>query len=268
LAFYRMNETGDGFVVASGAIAPMEGVFVQATANDQSFNFSRTQPTRTMPALNLAVREDNTRDAKVIDNAIVRFDEGNTLEKFCFREGGTKIFFPQNGKDYAVVNAEGVNEIPVNFKAEKNGEYTLTVSPSLNSKFLILNYLHLIDNLTGADIDLLPSLQAERSNPQVAYSFTAKTTDYAARFKLVFNKNENDNENDNEPFAYIYNGEIILTGVDACDASLQVIDMMGRVLLTRTVTPNSSLPTPNSPGVYVLRLINGDKVRAQKIVID
>ena len=255
LAFYRMNETGDGFVAATGAIAPMEGVFVQATASDQSFNFSRTQPTKTLPALNLAVREGDMRDAKVIDNAIVRFGEGNTLEKFYFHEDGTKMFIPKNGKDYAVVNAEDANEIPVNFKAKNNGEYTLTVSSPFTSHLSSFTYLHLIDNLTGADIDLLPSLRAERSNPQVAYSFTAQTTDYAARFKLVFNANENDDENEN--FAFINNGNIIVNGT----GTIQVIDVLGHVLFTRKVTPNSS-------GVYVLRLINGDKVRTQKIVID
>jgi hypothetical protein len=40
-----------------------------------------------------------------------------------------------------------------------------------------LDYLHLIDNLTGADVDLLQMPE---------YTFTAKTTDYASRFRLVF----------------------------------------------------------------------------------
>jgi hypothetical protein len=51
--------------------------------------------------------------------------------------------------------------------------------------------------MTGTDIDLLsPSLtplnaehlRAERSNPDqpATYTFTAKTTDYESRFRLVF----------------------------------------------------------------------------------
>jgi len=114
----------------------------------------------------------------------------------------------------------------------------LTISETLNAQRSTLN---LIDNLTGANIDLLPSLRESerRGNPQVAYTFTAKTTDYESRFKLVFSTIDYEDEN----FAFISNGQIILTGVDACDASLQVIDMLGRVISNRTVTPHSQLLT-------------------------
>ena len=74
--------------------------------------------------------------------------------------------------------------------------------------------------------------------------------------------NANDDE---ETFAFISNGEIIVNG----EGMLQVIDMLGHILVTREV--NSSLLTPHSslaPGVYVLRLVNGDNVKTQKIVIE
>jgi hypothetical protein len=40
-----------------------------------------------------------------------------------------------------------------------------------------MRYLHLIDSLTGADVDLLT---------EPSYTFDAKTTDDASRFRLVF----------------------------------------------------------------------------------
>lgn len=67
----------------------------------------------------------------------------------------------------------------------------------------------------------------------------------------------------NDNFAFISNGNIIINGT----GTIQVIDLLGRQLFTSKV--NSSLLTPNSsltPGVYVLRLINGDNVKTQKIV--
>ena len=76
-----------------------------------------------------------------------------------------------------------------------------------------------------------------------------------------------DANDDNEaPFAYYAYGEIIIVA-DACDASLQVVDVMGRILVsvggrTRCV-PTSGM----TPGIYVLRLIDGENVKTQKIVI-
>ena len=81
IAYYRMNTAGDNFTAATGAIAPMEGIFVQATAAEQSFKFSRTAPNAKGGQLNLNLSEGNN----VVDNAIVRFDGGSTLEKFSFK---------------------------------------------------------------------------------------------------------------------------------------------------------------------------------------
>ena len=141
----------------------------------------------------------------------------------------------------------------------------------------------MIDNLTGADIDLLapavPELveghagdgastlrQVQGSAP--SYTFTAKTTDYPSRFKLVFSAASTGSAAD-EAFAYIdASGNIIVTA-DARGASLQVIDVMGRVLVCRDASNASAISTTRIPaGVYVLRLIDGDTVRTQKMVVE
>ena len=160
--------------------------------------------------------------------------------------------------------------MPVNFKANENGTYTLTVSPTLNSQLSTLNYLHLIDNMTGADIDLLAPNGGDArhgdARPCVStYTFTAKTTDYESRFKLVFSICEDAN-GENETFAFISNGNIIVNG----EGTLQIFDAMGRQLFSKELsTFNSQLSTLNyTPGVYVLRLINGEHVRTQKIVVE
>ena len=157
------------------------------------------------------------------------------------------MYFAQEGKNYAIIDADTADEIPVSFKAEKNGSYTL----SFTHEKVSLNYLHLIDNLTGADIDLL-------QNP--SYSFNAKTTDHANRFKLVFGTGQNDDH-----FAFMSNGEIMINGT----GTIQIIDVLERTVFTQKLsTRNSQLSTRNfTPGEYVLRLINGDTVRVQKIVI-
>ena len=110
--------------------------------------------------------------------------------------------------DYAVVNAETQGEMPLNFKAKEDGQYTL----SLGSENVAFSYLHLIDNMTGEDVDLLalPS-----------YTFTAKTTDYASRFRIMFSSVCEDADGDNEAFAFISNGNIIVNSEGVCFASYQ-----------------------------------------------
>ncbi|MBR7023106.1 MAG: T9SS type A sorting domain-containing protein, partial [Bacteroidales bacterium] len=62
------------------------------------------------------------------------------------------------------------------------------------------------------------------------------------------------------------NGNIIINGT----GTLQIIDILGKELERKELsTLNSQLSTLNFvPGVYVLRLVGGDSVRTQKIVID
>ena len=254
-------------------LAPGEGVMVQTTSSFVSFyrvdpDAAAPQPSQLQITVNQeAEQRGEASSTTLLDNAIINFKDGGTLEKFDFGRTDAKVYIPQKGKDYAIVCAEGQNEMPINFKAAKDGTYTLTV----NVENMDLDYLHLIDNMTGADIDLLTpagNSSSERGQGGV-YTFTAKTTDYASRFRLVFSICEDangDNDGNDAPFAYISNGEIVIT-TDMGDATLQIVDMTGRVIAsygghTRCV-PTSGMPA----GVYVLRLVDGDSVRTQKIVI-
>ena len=246
MAFYRMNAEGTDFEVATGAIKPMEGFFsITASAGDE-MTLSRTAPTKGMSRLNLVLSQG--RDKK--DNAIIRFDEGNTLEKFSFRENSSKVYMPMEGKDYAVANAESnMGEMPVSFKAEHNGTYTL----NFNAEDVTFAYLHLIDNMTGIETDLLET---------PSYSFEAKTTDYASRFKLVFVCGDANVDND---FAFYSNGNFVINNEG--NATLQVVDVMGRILKSESINGCVNVNVNAAPGVYMLRLVNGDNVKVQKVVV-
>ena len=270
--YYRMNDEGTALntVTEETSVAAMEGVFVQATAANQTVTFTaqtRGGEKSAVAALNICLSKvvepvetpvnrgdgpSTSSGTSVLDNAIIRFDGGQTLEKFSFREGSTKIYIPQDGKDYAIVTSEGQGEMPLNFKAEENGTYTISVDVDN----VEMGYLHLIDNMTGADVDLLTSPN---------YTFTAKTTDYESRFKLVFSADEDVCE-PNEAFAFISNGNLFVNG----EGTLQIFDVLGHQLFTKQLsTLNSKLSTLNyKSGVYVLRLIDWEKVRTQKIVIE
>ena len=233
-------------------LKPCEGFAVYGNAGDV-VTLTKSTLVSLAPSqnnsLNMVLTNANVRDAKPIDNVIVSFGEGNGMPKFEFGEQNAKLYFPQDGKDYAIVYSDGQGVLPLNFEAKEDGEYSLTVSATLNSK---LSTLNLIDNLTGANIDLLAT---------PSYQFTAKKSDYASRFKLVF-ANENDNEN--EDFAFFSDGQIFVNG----NGTLQMIDMQGRQLLSREAASDFCLPTSDfSKGVYVLRLVNGDQMKTQKIII-
>lgn len=174
LSFFVMNEEGTGFEATEGPIKPMQGFFVALTEPDQSFVISRNAPVTKSSKLNVGLSAGDTQ----LDNVIIRFGEGNQLPKLSFRENSSKLFVPMDSKDYAVVNAEAVGEMPIGFKAEKDGDYILR----FDMEGISFNYLHLIDTLTGDDVDLLGSPY---------YSFSATTSDAASRFKLVFAKEAN-----------------------------------------------------------------------------
>ncbi len=268
---YRMNDTKDDLTVSTisttNPLLPGEGFFVKATGDNASVTFNGQ--TRGEKATTGRIALELRENGKLIDRFVVKRD-GEPLEKLTLKENGTKIYSLREGQEMAVVPIEG-NEQPVNFKAAKNGTYTLTV----NVDNMDVNYLHLIDNMTGADINLLTTLNPETliagedpQSPTPSYTFTAKTTDYASRFRLVFNAASTGSAAD-APFAYIdASGNIIITG-DAGTASLQIVDVMGRVIRTVGLSHCGSRTTTTgmTPGVYVLRLIDGENVRTQKIVV-
>ena len=238
-------------------IAPCEGVIVQADAEHTSVTFTKAMTaSQTSQAGNGSLQAvlsqissslRGTKQSNVLDNAIITFNESSQLGKFYFGHQNANIYIPQDHEEYAIAFSEKQGEMPLNFKATQNGEYTITVNP----ENVEMAYLHLIDTLTGEDVDLLIS---------PTYTFTAKTTDYASRFRLVFSANGN--ADDNNAFAFISNGNIIITG----EGTLQIVDVMGHIVVSTDVARNVST-SGMAPGVYVLRLINGNDVKMQKIVI-
>jgi hypothetical protein len=252
-----MNEDGDGFItnqVTSFEAQALQGFFVHSNGSGwtlSTVDLSNEGKSGNVELLNIKVGRNRGTE---IDNAIVSFSNAPMMNKFYISNNSTRVYIPQNDEDMAVVRSEGQGEMPVNFKANKDGEYTLTVSP----ENVEMNYLHLIDNMTGMDIDLLQT---------PSYTFEASTRDYASRFRLVFNaNNENGTSTGTTTFAY-YNGSEWVIANDGT-ATLQVVDMMGRVVSTQTVNGNATLNANGmSTGVYVMRLVNGNEVKTQKIVV-
>ena len=250
---YNSGSDSTSFALGDNSlpIAPCSAILVQALTEGDEVVFSKEE---VVPSAKMYVRLNyaDQKGTNTIDQIRILFQQQGQLTKYPQRSSASTLYIPQNGKKLAVASAEGLTEMPINLKTAKNGTYTLCI----DTEKLNLDYLHLIDNMTGADVDLL-------ATPN--YSFEGKADDYESRFRLVFSNYE-DTDDDNVHFAYYADGEIRL--VETCHgASLQVVDMTGRVVLTGDAM-NRVSTNGMTAGVYVLRLINGNDVKTQKIVIE
>lgn len=250
--FCVIDNTTNEVVIApkNTVITPSEGIFVQATEDNASVTFSKANAAKsnlTKNSFDIVVTQGKTN----IDRARVRIGEGLGMEKFRLDDKHSQISLWQDGQDYAVAYTNGAKELPLNFKVKKDDIYTLTIE----AEDLDLDYLHLIDNMTGDNTDLLAT---------ASYTFEAKTSDFASRFRLVFSKCE-DAADDNETFAYLNNGMIIVNNGD--NATLQIVDATGRLVYQKEASKCVSTSGMAS-GVYVLRLITADGVKTQKLVVE
>jgi hypothetical protein len=257
--FYVMKEDGSDFELSErDMLNPFEAIFVKAEfEGDETFfynddiNPGGTGGGGVHPSsnkLNVRVSDENGKG----DFARVRFGEGNNLEKFMLNPTNTKIYFPMEGDDYAVVYADNMGEMPLNFSAAADGDYTLDI----NLENIEMEYLHLIDNMTGTDVDLLAT---------PSYSFYARVNDNAARFTLVFANLTGMDENNADQFAFFSNGNLIVSNEG--NAMLQVVDVTGRIVKSESINGTASVSVNATPGVYMLRLVNGDNLKVQKVVV-
>lgn len=249
--FYIIDENNMVSLAEEGReIAPCEGVFVKAMDTDQTVTFSKANSAKgvnSKDCFDLVVTQGKAN----IDRARVRLGEGIGMEKYALdSDKGSKIALWQEGQDFAVAYTNGQDEMPINIKANSDGIYTLNIEANQ----LELDYLHLIDNLTGNDVDLLAT---------PSYTFEATTSDYASRFRLLFAPAEEAIDiSDN--FGFFADGHLHI--FNQGNARLQFIDMTGHIVINRDVASNVST-NELSAGVYVLRLINGNQVKTQKVLV-
>ena len=258
------NSVAEGYVLATGfytlsnsdewvagtdnstAIKPAQGILVQAT----------TAGTLTI--------QDKTASGAKANNDNIKFSIANsqfedvTYALFMDEIGLTKInhrnadapmiYIPQDGENFAIATmGDDTETFGLNFKAMTTGMYTLSAKADGN-----YSYLHVIDRLTGEDIDMLVDGK---------YEFIGSPRDNEARFIVKLRYNANGFNNDE--FIYQNGDELIVNG----EGELQVYDVMGRYVACYNVNGNKRISAEQfSNAVYIFRLVGSD-VKTQKIVV-
>ena len=229
--------------LASTPIKPGQGFMVQATASSQNLVFNPTSKDRS--AAKVGYISIVAGNSEFTDNAFVQVGGGNTLHKMTLSDNSSIVYVMNNGNDYAAATIDALEgSMPVCFKANALGSYTITIEAiDINA-----DYLHLIDNFTGEDINLLL---------EPSYSFIASNGDRAERFTLVFRANGCEGST-NDIFAFQNGNDIIVNG----EGELQVFDVTGRMVATQHVNGVQTVNVP-SQGVFIFKL----NEKTQKIVV-
>ena len=147
---------------------------------------------------------------------------------------------------------EGIEEIPVSFKAGKLGEYTIAA----DARECELEKLTLVDRFTGAETNLLIE----------DYSFMARTDDNPDRFFIRINSMNNGDNDSN--FVYINNDNIIINNIEG-QGTLRIYDVMGRNIAEYNVYENANISSEYmESGMYIIQMTDNSGVKVQKIIID
>ena len=269
------NGTSYGSYGATQYIHPHQGFFIRMTKGSGNTNTTTVTYTNAMRKVgDYGAFRDEEQPAYPLVNFLVHDSDGNgdvaVLElgrsnnegalKMRLGDCTGRISLGYDGHEYGILFRTEVEEYqPLHFDATKAGTFTL----EWNTANVEFEKLTLIDNIAGTTTDMLS---------HDSYTFEADPDQYTSRFKVVIGdyKDVDEFEEDGPStgsgsFAYYTDGEIRLAETQDF-ASLQIIDMLGRVIARRDAARHIST-NGIAPGVYMLRLTNANGTRTQKIVI-
>ena len=246
-----------------------ELIFTQAMASTETTPYSYYRDDRIdYPLVNLyAENNAGQRDLTVVE--FHRPELGGARKLETMRNAPFTIAAHYAGMSYGILFAtDDIERIPVRFKTDESGWVTLTWSTHNG----VFSKLLLIDNKLGVEHNML----ADNS-----YTFEASPDDYSSRFYIVYDcsgmgieENEDDGgaSTGSATFAYINNGNIVIDVDTGHGASIQVIDVLGRVLYSKTIAGTDGTSCTISTkglakGVYLIRLADGHNVKTQKLVV-
>lgn len=245
-----INATGNGYEYrTSGSVNVGEGFFVKTAAATASLSYSEgaKRGDDKVAAINLFATSKAGNDNVIIRLAGADNEGFNKLDNLD--RGVAEIYVHNDGNRYGIKSFdENTTEVEVAFHANEMGNYTIAAVAEGDFSSVVL-----LDRFTGAETNLLVE----------DYDFTATSRDEHDRFivKLV----DGQQSADNSHFAYVSGEDLIIEA----EGKVQIIDVMGRMVYSNDVEgDNNRIDVSNfRNGAYVVRLINEEGVKVQKIVV-
>ena len=225
-----------------------------AGTKKDDYSYFRGNEKVNYPLVNIvAENEAGSRELAIVE--VNRPEIGGVEKVDNLQNANFKLYTRLEDNSYALLfTPVGTPKVPLFFRVQDDGTYTFTWDTH-NGNFSMLK---LIDNITGTEYDMLT---------HDSYTFTARATDYAARFYLVFAVESIEDTYDNDDnFAFFDGTNWVING----EGQLELIDVTGRVLYSNNVSGEQTSVNFNdyAAGTYLLRLIKNRKdIKAQKILL-
>lgn len=248
--YAKVNKsTGVIEYILGGTIDSGEGFMVYATDENPSLVYDRDNGSKSATCNDfIDVIVSNTDG---YDKAIACFDgesNGGFVKLTNINSDVSNVYFAKDNKKYGICSFDReTKEIPLYFKPVKMGNHKLSIKPSGD-----IDYAHLIDRQTGADIDMLID---------DSYSFIAMTDDLPNRF--IIRLSNDSQEPDNNCFAYQSGNKLYINET----GTVQIVDIAGRIIIHETLSgkPIDISSLRNAP--YIIRLVNENGIKTQKIIV-
>lgn len=234
-------KVGDGFFVKSTAADPSVSYGV-ATRGSNDDNTSE----------NISVRVSNNATR---DNVVLNFagsDKAGFPKLNAFNEDAAYLYVVSEEQRYGIFNYDkDVNEVSLSFEAQKMGKYTISVDAEGEYETIVL-----VDRQTGIETNMLLE----------DYSFTATSSskENTDRFLVRFTFRSDVNE-EAKHFAYQSGDELIIEA----EGTVQLFDVTGRMLYIGEVESHGERINVGhlNNAAYILRLVNEEGVKVQKVII-
>lgn len=255
--YYSLSTNGTWTAKSdSEPISVCEGILVEtidSSADGESLTINRIPYKKTRKADNdvIAITVSNELYEDV---AYIKFgdSEGSGLRKIAHMNNDIQmVYIPKDGVNYAITNMdENIREIPVSFQASTMGKYTISVDATKHNS----DNIYLLDNITGDKIDILNG----------DYTFIAQSSHDEERFTLLISGNSGTGD---EHFAFINNNNIIINDIEG-SASVQIFDVTGRQIIANEFNGSACISAEAlNDGIYIIRMIDDNGIKTQKIVI-
>ena len=249
--FATVDPATGGYITATeGAIPVGDGFFVKATAANPRISYATASKSRGKKSEYINVVATGKQGS---NNVIIKLD-GEEKVGFAklnnINPSIADVYVKNNDRQYSILSYDrNITEVELFFNAKEIGSYSISVKP--NGKF---ESVTLVDRITGIETNML--LENE-------YSFTATSNDNPNRFVIRLDNGQQ--TTDNGQFVYRSGEELILS----IEGSVQIVDMLGRVVYSNEHSNGNNRISVSefNNAAYVIRVVNEEGVKTQKVVI-